>query len=297
MNVEKEKFIMTRNEQMKEIEMKLQAGVEEYFQSDKYATLLKMMSKFHNYSFNNCLLIMLQCPYASYIAGFSTWKNSFHRSVKKGEKAIRIIAPCLHKHVDEDTGEETVYTTYRATSVFDISQTMQIPNTEEIKLGIEELHGDVKDYDCILNAIVETSPVPVSYEQMVGGIKGFYAPVENRIVVGSGMSELQTIKTLLHEISHALLHNPDAIKERKTDRDTKEIEAESTAFIVSSLLGLDTSEYSFEYIANWAGKDSLKVVNDAMINIKDTANQLYDEIQQNLQQNKNKCNLVALGDL
>ena len=288
---------MTRNEQMKEIEMKLQAGVEEYFQSDKYATLLKMMSKFHNYSFNNCLLIMLQCPYASYIAGFSTWKNSFHRSVKKGEKAIRIIAPCLHKHVDEDTGEETVYTTYRATSVFDISQTMQIPNTEEIKLGIEELHGDVKDYDCILNAIVETSPVPVSYEQMVGGIKGFYAPVENRIVVGSGMSELQTIKTLLHEISHALLHNPDAIKERKTDRDTKEIEAESTAFIVSSLLGLDTSEYSFEYIANWAGKDSLKVVNDAMINIKDTANQLYDEIQQNLQQNKNKCNLVALGDL
>lgn len=285
MNVEKEKF-MKRNEQMKEIEMKLQAGVEEYFQSEKYATLLKIMSKFHNYSFNNCLLIMLQCPYASYVAGFSTWKNSFHRSVKKGEKAIRIIAPCLHKHVNEDTGEETVYMTYRATSVFDISQTMQIPNTEEIKLGIEELHGDVKDYDCILNAIVETSPVPVSYEQTVGGIKGFYAPVEKRIVVGSGMSELQTIKTLLHEISHALLHNPDAIKERKTDRDTKEIEAESTAFIVSSLLGLDTSEYSFEYIANWAGKDSLNVVNDAMTNIKDTANQLYDEIQQNLQQNK-----------
>lgn len=285
MNVEKEKF-MKRNEQMKEIEMKLQAGVEEYFQSEKYATLLKMMSKFHNYSFNNCLLIMLQCPYASYIAGFSTWKNSFHRSVKKGEKAIRIIAPCLHKHVDEDTGEETVYTTYRATSVFDISQTMQIPNTEEIKLGIEELHGDVKDYDCILNAIVETSPVPVSYEQTVGGIKGFYAPVENRIVVGSGMSELQTVKTLIHEITHALLHNPDAIKERKTDRDTQEIEAESTAFIVSSLLGLDTSEYSFEYIANWAGKDNLKAVNSAMKNIQDTANQLYDEIQQNLQQNK-----------
>lgn len=285
MNVEKEKF-MKRNEQMKEIEMKLQAGVEEYFQSEKYATLLKMMSKFHNYSFNNCLLIMLQCPYASYIAGFSTWKNSFHRSVKKGEKAIRIIAPCLHKHVDEDTGEETVYTTYRATSVFDISQTMQIPNTEEIKLGIEELHGDVKDYDCILNAIVETSPVPVSYEQTVGGIKGFYAPVENRIVVGCGMSELQTVKTLIHEITHALLHNPDAIKERKTDRDTQEIEAESTAFIVSSLLGLDTSEYSFEYIANWAGKDNLKAVNSAMKNIQDTANQLYDEIQQNLQQNK-----------
>lgn len=277
---------MKRNEQMKEIEMKLQAGVEEYFQSEKYATLLKMMSKFHNYSFNNCLLIMLQCPYASYIAGFSTWKNSFHRSVKKGEKAIRIIAPCLHKHVDEDTGEETVYTTYRATSVFDISQTMQIPNTEEIKLGIEELHGDVKDYDCILNAIVETSPVPVSYEQTVGGIKGFYAPVENRIVVGCGMSELQTVKTLIHEITHALLHNPDAIKERKTDRDTQEIEAESTAFIVSSLLGLDTSEYSFEYIANWAGKDNLKAVNSAMKNIQDTANQLYDEIQQNLQQNK-----------
>ena len=277
---------MKRNEQMKEIEMKLQAGVEEYFQSEKYATLLKIMSKFHNYSFNNCLLIMLQCPYASYIAGFSTWKNSFHRSVKKGEKAIRIIAPCLHKHVDEDTGEETVYTTYRATSVFDISQTMQIPNTEEIKLGIEELHGDVKDYDCILNAIVETSPVPVSYEQTVGGIKGFYAPVENRIVVGSGMSELQTVKTLIHEITHALLHNPDAIKGRKTDRDTQEIEAESTAFIVSSLLGLDTSEYSFEYIANWAGKDNLKAVNSAMKNIQDTANQLYDEIQQNLQQNK-----------
>lgn len=277
---------MKRNEQMKEIEMKLQAGVEEYFQSDKYAKLLKMMSKFHNYSFNNCLLIMLQCPYASYVSGYSTWKHTFHRIVKKGEKAIRIVAPCPHKIVDEDTGEETVYMTYRATSVFDISQTMQIPNTEEIKLGIEELHGDVKDYDCLLKAIIETSPVPVSYEQTMGGIKGYYVPKEHRIVVGCGMSELQTVKTLIHEITHALLHNPDAIKERKTDRDTQEIEAESTAFIVSSLLGLDTSEYSFEYIANWAGKDNLKAVNSAMKNIQDTANQLYDEIQQNLQQNK-----------
>lgn len=133
---------------------------------------------------------------------------------------------------------------------------------------------------------IEISPVPVSYEQTKGEIKGYYVPKEHRIVVGCGMSELQTIKTLVHEITHALLHNPDAIKERKTDRDTQEIEAESTAFIVSSLLGLDTSEYSFEYIANWAGKDNLKAVNSAMKNIQDTANQLYDEIQQNLQQNK-----------
>ena len=279
--------MLKRNEQMKELEMKLQAGVEEYFKSDKYATLLKVMSKFHNYSFNNCVLIMMQCPQASYVAGYSTWRKSFNRNVKRGEKAIRIVAPYPHKVVDEDTGEEMVYMNYRPTSVFDISQTAQIPDTEEVQLGIKELQGQVENYELLLRAIMESSPVPISYERIAGQIKGYYAPNENRIAVCTGMSELQTIKTLLHEITHALLHNPDAIKERKVDSHAKEIEAESTAFIVSSLLGLDTSEYSFEYVAGWAGKDNLKAISQAMNQIQSIAFQLYEDIQSKIQYNKN----------
>lgn len=273
---------MTRKEQLQEIEERLKNGVEEYFTSEKYASLLRIMSKFHNYSFNNCILIATQCPQASFVTGYSNWKTSFNRIVKRGEKAIRIIAPCPYTKVNEEKGEEEKRIFFRTTSVFDLSQTIQIPNTEEVQFGIEELTGDVPDYERLLNAIIATSTCPVSYKKPKGSVKGYYAPLEKKIVVCEGMSELQTIKTLLHEIAHSLLHNPEEMEERKVRRDTKEVEAESTAFIVATLLGLDTSDYSFEYIAGWNGKDNLKALSAAMKQVQDTANQMYDNIIQQL---------------
>ncbi len=273
---------MTRKEQMQEIEERLKNGVQEYFTSEKYATLLKIMSRFHNYSFNNCVLIATQCPYASYVTGYSNWKTSFNRIVKRGEKAIRIIAPCPYTKVNEETGEEEKRLFFRTTSVFDISQTMQIPDTDEIKFGIEELTGDVPDYERLKTAIIATSTCPVSYEKMANTVKGYYAPSKDKIAISEDMGELQTIKTLLHEIAHSLLHNPKEMEERKAGRNTKEVEAESTAFIVATLLGLDTSDYSFEYIAGWNGKDNLKALSAAMKQVQDTANQMYEKIMEQI---------------
>lgn len=273
---------MTRKEQMQDIEEKLKAGVAEYFTSEKYATLLKIMSRFHNYSVNNCILIAAQFPKASYVTGYANWKNSFNRIVKKGERAIRIIAPCPYKKINEETGEEEERLSFRTTSVFDISQTIQIPETEIISFGCSELKGDVPEYDRLLSAILSVSPCPVVYEEIESTTNGYYVPSECRIAIRNGMSQLQTIKTLIHEIAHAMLHNPEAAKEREINRETKEIEAESTAFIISTFLGLDTSEYSFEYIAGWAGKDNLKAVSTALKNIQTTANKLYDSILKSL---------------
>lgn len=272
---------MSRKEQMNAIEEKLKNGVKEYFTSERYATLLKVTSKFHHYSFSNVLLIVSQCPHASYVAGYSTWKNSFNRIVRKGEKAIRIIAPCPYKTTNDETGEEEDRITFRAASVFDISQTMQIPDTDEIQLELPELTGDVPDYDILIHAVSNAAVIPVVYEIIPGDAKGFYSPSENRIVIRTGMSQLQTIKTIIHETAHARLHNPDALQDRKIDRATKEIEAESIAFIVTDMLGLDTSDYSFEYIATWEGKDDMKRLNASMTIIKDTANSIYYDIQAN----------------
>lgn len=274
---------MSRKEQMDALEQKLKNGITEYFTSEKYAVLLKVMSKFHHYSFNNAVLIAAQCPQASYVTGYTNWKQSFNRIVRKGEKAIRIIAPCPYKVTNEETGEVEEKLSFRAASVFDISQTMQIPETEEIRLELPELIGDVADFESIIGAIIAAASASVSYEPVAGGAKGCYLPSEHRIIIQPDMSQLQTIKTLIHESAHAHLHNPEALKGRKADRETKEIEAESVAFIVSDMLGFDTSEYSFEYIATWEGKDDLKLLNASMKWIRDTANTMFDNIQAVLQ--------------
>lgn len=273
---------MSRKEQMDTIEEKLKNGIKEYFTSEKYSALLKVMGKFHHYSFNNALLITSQCPHASYVTSYSTWKNNFNRIVRKGEKAIRIIAPCPYKTTNKKTGEEEDRLAFRAVSVFDISQTIQIPETDEIPFKLPELTGNVPDYDILIRAVSKSTIMPVSYENIPGGAKGFYSPTENRIVVQANMSPLQTLKTLIHETAHARLHNPIAQKARKTDQETKEIEAESIAFIVAYMLGLDTSDYSFEYIARWEGKDDMKRLNASMTIIRDTANSIFDDIQANV---------------
>lgn len=262
-----------------EIEQKLKTGVKEFFTSERYMELLKIMSRFHNYSFNNALLIATQCPQATYVTGFQNWKH-LNRIVRKGEKAIRIIAPCPYKRTNEKTGEEEEHIFFRAASVFDISQTIQIPEAEEIHLDIPELTENVSDYNHLLTAITQAATVPVFYEEIPGSSKGCYYPSENRIAIQIGMPELQTVKTLIHETAHAHLHNTETLKQRPVDRKTGEIEAESIAFMVSHMLGLDTSDYSFEYIAGWEGKNDQKSLDSSMKIIRDTASTLYEEIQE-----------------
>lgn len=272
----------TRTEKLTELEQKLKQGVSEFFTSDRYAQLLLIMNKFHSYSFNNCLLIALQCPHASYVTGYSNWKTSFNRIVRKGEKAIRIIAPCPYKSKDKDTGEEKEQLYFRTASVFDVSQTMQIPETEEIPLGLAELTGTVTDYDKLINAIISVSPVPVLFEDIPGETKGYFSDNDGKIVVKAGMSQAATLKTACHELVHSVLHNSQTLGDEKRSRETKEIEAESTAFMLCNLFGVDSSDYTFEYVAGWQGKEDMKALTSSMNLIKTTANDLFDAIQQKL---------------
>lgn len=262
-----------------EIAKKLEQGVAEVFESERYKAMLNVFSKFHRYSASNCLLIAMQMPTARAVAGYKAWQTKFGRQVKKGEKAITILAPCPHKKlvIDEETGEEKVihWTTFKTTSVFDISQT----EGEELpKLSIE-LRCAVNGYDELIEAIERLSPVPISIEDFDDSAYGYYSNAEKRIVVKSGLSEFQTVKTMLHEVAHAILHNTDDGLEKEADRMDKEVQAESVAYVVCQQLGLDTSEYSFGYVASWSkGKDS-KVLCKNLDAIRKTASHIIDELK------------------
>ena len=173
---------MTRKQKMEQLEAQLLEGIQEYFVSEKYATLLKVMSRFHRYSANNCILIACQCPEASYVTGYSKWKT-MNRIVKRGEKAIRIISPCPYKQINEETGEEEERLTFRAASVFDISQTVQIPGMPQIDFEIKELTEDVPDYDRLIVAITKIAPCPICYVQIENGAKGYYRLDNNSIAI------------------------------------------------------------------------------------------------------------------
>lgn len=273
---------MTRKEKLDQLEIKLKEGVTNYFSSDKYSELLKIMSLFHSYSFNNCLLIAMQKPTATYVASFTTWKNKLNRIVKKGEKALQIYAPMPYKIKDEETGEEKEKIFFKTTSVFDISQTVPIPELPEIPVGLQELKGTVPNCSAIIKALEQISTVPIYYESISGEAKGYYSDMEKKIVVKAGMAEQQTIKTILHEMAHSRMHNEDALNGRSIDRETKEIEAESVAFIVASMIcpDLDTSDYSFPYIASWTGKNDLHRLNQSMTLIRDCSLDIYNRVNQ-----------------
>lgn len=256
-----------RKQQMKEITERLEQGVKDIFTSEMYTTYLRTMAKFHNYSFNNTLLIAMQRPDATLVAGFNAWKNKFNRYVKKGEKGIQIIAPAPIKEVEErekidkDTGlavlnengepemerVEYVIPRFRVTTVFDVSQTdgEPIPSLE-----VNELTASVKDYALLTAAIEQVSPVPMRFDEIEGEAKGYYSDIDKEICIQVAMGESQTIKTMIHEVAHSMLHNSDLLKQRGEEKDrlTKETEAESIAFTVCSALGIDTSDYSFPYL-------------------------------------------------
>lgn len=278
----------SREEQLAELTDKLENGIRELYSSGRYAEYLSAMSKFHRYSYGNVLLIYAQCPHATHVASYGRWKKAFGRQVRKGEKGISIFAPCPYKRftaqeqTDPDTGA-TLYgpdgapltelrlvqaVRFRIETVFDVSQT---EGPELPALGVSELTGEVTGYQTIRDRLAAHSPVPVGYEQIPRGAKGFFSPTEQRIAIRAGMSQVQTIKTLVHEIAHAKLHdptrqNPEEVKQRRE----KEIEAESVAYVVCQHFGIDTSDYSFGYVAGWSrGKEqeelkaSLQIIRQA----------------------------------
>ena len=287
-----------RKQQMKEITERLEQGVKDIFTSEMYTTYLRTMAKFHNYSFNNTLLIAMQRPDATLVAGFNAWKNKFNRYVKKGEKGIQIIAPAPIKEVEErekidkDTGlavlnengepemerVEYVVPRFRVTTVFDVSQTdgEPIPSLE-----VNELTASVKDYALLTAAIEQVSPVPMRFDGIEGEAKGYYSDIDKEICIQVGMGESQTIKTMIHEVAHAMLHNSDFMKQHGEEKDrlTKETEAESIAFTVCSALGIDTSDYSFPYVASWASGKEMKELKDSMDTIRLTAADFLEKLE------------------
>ena len=257
-----------KDQQMKEITERLEQGVKEMFTSEMYTRYLQTMSQFHNYSFNNTLLIAMQKPEATLVAGYQAWQKKFKRQVKRGEKGIQIIAPAPVREketvekVDPETKElvigkdgqpETeevihVIPRFRVTSVFDVSQTYGEPLPE---LETPELMGSAENYEVFMQAVREVSPVPIRFDNFGGEAKGFYSNTDKEIVIREGMSESQTMKTAVHEVTHAKLHDRDIMEELgdRKDKMTKEVEAESVAYTVCQYFGLDTSDYSFPYIA------------------------------------------------
>ena len=260
------------SEKTKSLIATLEKGLCDYIQSDRYKDILRVMSKFHNYSFNNSMLILLQCPQASYIAGYKSWQRNFHRQVRKCSKAIKIISPMKYKVKNEETGEEEDRTGFRTTSVFDISDTYQIPNLEPVQIGIADLEGNVENFKDFIFALEKISPVPVSYELFKDKLlKGCYSDTEKKITIQDGMTERQTVKTLIHEVAHSMLHTKELLEKDKKDRKQRELEAESIAFIVCDHFHISTEDYSFPYILSWTGEGVQEQLRKSMDTIQKTA--------------------------
>ena len=292
-----------RDEKMKEITDRLQAGLEELFNSEKYAEYLRVMSQFHHYSFNNTLLIAMQKPDATLVAGYNAWEKKFNRHVMKGEKGIQIIAPAPFKEkqeqekVDPNTGEVVlredgqpeieevtiVVPRFKVSTVFDLSQTDGDPLPE---LGPGELTASVENYEIFLNAIRSVAPVPIRFDEIRSGAKGYYDNVNKEIVIQTGMSEMQTMKTAVHETAHAILHDKDIMQEQGIQKDqmTKEVEAESVAFVSLDHFELDTSDYSFPYIAGWSSGRDTKELKASLDTIRKTSSEIIDGIEASMRE-------------
>ena len=292
---------ITEKQKVQEITDKLEEGLKELFESEKYKTYLSTMSKFHNYSFNNTLLIAMQKPEATLVAGYKAWQKNFERHVNKGEKAIRILAPAPYKikeerdKLDPVTGEmmfdengmpqkeqvEVTIPAFRAVSVFDVSQTDGKPIPE---LEAQELLSTVEGYEDFVQALMNVAPVPIGFEDIPGDSKGYFHTEEKRIAVQENMSESQTLKTMVHEVAHSMLHNKeinrdDLMEAPAKDRNTKEVEAESVAYTVCQHFGIDTSDYSFGYIVGWSSGKDMKELKSSLDIIRKTSSELITGIE------------------
>ena len=291
-------------EKLKEITDRLEQGIAELFDSERYREYLKVMSKFHNYSFRNTVLIAMQKPDASLLAGFSAWKNNFERNVMRGQKGIKIIAPSPYKvkqemkKIDPHTQQpiigkdgkpvteekEITIPAYKVVSVFDVSQTegKELPD-----IAVDELTGDVERYRDFFATLEKTSPVPIGFEQIPGSSHGYYHLEDKRIAIQEGMSELQTLKTAIHEIAHAKLHDidlnaPENEQQPRATRRTREVEAESVAYTVCQHYGLDTSDYSFGYVAGWSSGRELSELKSSLETIRSAAAEIINSIDEHI---------------
>lgn len=288
-------------QQIQNVIDEMEKGIKDVFTSEKYLQCLKTYSLFHHYSFNNCMLILSQYPNAQRVAPLNVW-NKLERSVIPGEKAIKIIAPSPYRKkivqdkIDPNTNQpmtdgngnplkeerEIVIQHYHLTSVFDVNQTQG----KDLPKLTEELKGETEQYDALIKHIRSISPAKISFYDMEDSdTKGCFYPESNRIVIKKGMSQIQTLKTMFHELAHAMLHNdtkPDV--EKSTEQ--KEIEAESIAYILADRYGMDTSDYSFPYIASWSKDKDLSLLKDSMLTIKSTSAMLIHQIDEQMRNNE-----------
>lgn len=285
---------------MDSIMQSLESGVEELFTSNRYQEFLKTMAKFHNYSFNNTMLIAMQRPDATLVTSYKNWQ-SMGRQVMKGEKGITIIAPAPYKKMKEkevlDENQRPIMGTdgkpktekvevtvphFKAVTVFDIAQTSGEPIQT---LAPELLTAAVQDFDSFMQAIQKISPVPIRFDEIDGNANGYYHNADKEIVIKKGLSESQTLKTAIHETAHAKLHDREIMESLGVEKDrlTKEVEAESVAYCVCSSFGLDTSDYSFPYIAGWSSSREMKEMKASMDVIRKTAGEMIDQITEELE--------------
>ena len=298
-----EKTYPSQFDKVKEITDKLEAGIQALFESEKFKQYLHTLSKFHNYSLNNTLLIAMQKPDATLVAGYTAWQKNFGRQVQKGEQGIRILAPTPYKRkmevavIDPVTGQarmkpdgtketelkEIMVPAFKVVSVFDVSQTDGKPLPS---IGVNELTGDVRQYEMFFEALKRSCPVPIGFEQIDSGAKGYYHTVDHRIALQEGMSQVQTVKTLIHEIGHQKLHSMDPKdlppEEPRLTRNAKEVEAEAVAYTVSQHYGIETSDYSFAYIAGWSKDKDTPELKASLDRIRKAADELITTIDGHL---------------
>jgi len=297
----------SREEKMSQIQEKLLNSTKEIFSSEKYAEYISTMAKFPHYSINNCILIASQCPTASYVCGYKKWQTDFNRTVNKNEHGIMIIAPVKYKaDVEEPVLDENQhpildengnqkkekvsreFQSFRPAYVFDLQQTSGDPLPTLSTL----LDESVDDFDELKDVVIKISPVPVAFEDIRGGANGYFSPSEQKIVIRNDLPQLQMIKTMIHECAHAKLGHGN--KEDKWDRQTHEVQAESVAYWVTSMLGLDTSDYSFGYIAGWSKDKEVSELKENLEIIKATADEMSALLEQELNMRKEVKNQESI---
>lgn len=313
-------------QKVKEITDQLEQGIQDLFESEKYMSWLRTMSRFHDYSLNNTLLIAFQRPDATLVAGYTAWQKQFGRQVQKGEKAIKILAPAPYKEKVEvekldpitktpifsDDGkpimevQEVTRPAFKVVNVFDVSQT---EGRELPSLGVDELSGEVREYELFFEALKRSCSVPMAFEPIEGSAKGYYHQMEQRIAIREGMSQVQTIKTAIHEMAHQRLHAVDPLDEKSEivnqTRSSKEVEAESVAYTVCQHYGIETSDYSFAYVAGWSHGKETPELKASLNTIRKTANEMITEIDGHIaeinkeieQENKITCYLKITGSM
>lgn len=274
------------NKYMERLSDMLEQGLETYATSDKYRDLLKTMSKFHSYSAQNCLLILAQQPDATFVAGFDSWKRNFNRYVKKDSKSIMIKSPCKYTQKNAETGEEQERLGFKASYVFDISCTAQIQGKPVVQICVDNLQGSVQNFSDMILCLTSCADIPIRYEKIKGKANGCYTEKDDSpcIIISDSLSEIQTVKTLIHEIAHSRLHSSKNTgkEEKKKTRDQRELEAESVAYIVCSYFNLDTSDYSFPYILSWSSERFREILKESMSDIQKTASYIIEKTTESM---------------